>query len=134
MRGPWSFGDGFSVPRAGHQHQGVDVKAAEGTPVVAPVAGTVTSTGYQASAAGYWVVEQAADGRAFFFAHCRQGSVAVSARQAVAQGSPLCAVGHTGDATGPHLHFELWPGGWRDVKGAQPVDPLALLRSWAQLG
>jgi murein DD-endopeptidase MepM/ murein hydrolase activator NlpD len=134
VRGPWSFGDGFSAPRTGYAHQGVDILAAEGTPVVAPVAGTIAYTDYQASGAGYYVVQRAADGRAFFYAHCQKGSVAVVPGQAVAQGAPLCSVGHTGDATGPHLHFELWPSGWRDVKGTQPVDPMALLRSWAQLG
>jgi murein DD-endopeptidase MepM/ murein hydrolase activator NlpD len=134
VRGAWRFGDLFGAARNGYSHQGVDIQAAGGTPIVAPVAGTIAFTGYQASAAGYYVVQRTPDGRAFFYAHCRKGSVVVAQDQAVAQGAPLCEVGSTGDATGPHLHFELWPAGWRDVKGAQPSDPLAVLRSWAQLG
>jgi murein DD-endopeptidase MepM/ murein hydrolase activator NlpD len=124
-----TYGDGFGVGRVGHTHQGVDVLAAEGAPVVAPVAGTVTSTSYQAGAAGYYVTMKAADGRDMFFAHCQAGSFAVTQDAAVAAGAPLCRVGHTGDATGPHLHFEIWVGGWHVGDGA-PIDPLAQLKAW----
>jgi hypothetical protein len=130
VQGPHSYGDGFGAQRSGYMHQGVDVLAAEGTPVVAPVAGTVRFTDYQASAAGYYVVEYAADGRAFFFAHCQKDSVRVTPGMAVAQGAPICLVGHTGDATGPHLHFELWPTGWRDIHGTAPADAGPQLHAW----
>lgn len=130
VQGPHSYGDGFGVARSGHTHEGVDVLAAEGLPVVAPVAGTVRFTDYQASAAGYYVVEYANDGRAFFFAHCQKDSFGAQPDQPVAQGAPICRVGHTGDATGPHLHFELWPSGWRDLKGTAPVDPAPQLHAW----
>ena len=130
VAGPHSYGDGIGVARKGHSHQGQDIIAAQGTPVVAPVAGTVLYTGYQASAAGYYVVEQAADGRAFFFAHCQKGSVAVIAGQPVATAQRLCLVGHSGDASGPHLHFEIWLGGWRVDKNSHFIDPLATLKSW----
>ena len=106
------------------------MRADEGTQVVAPTAGTISYVGYQAKAAGYWVLEHAADGRDFFFAHCQSGSTAVSQGQAVAAGDPLCRVGHTGDATGPHLHFEIWVGGWRRDKASAPVDPLPQLLAW----
>jgi murein DD-endopeptidase MepM/ murein hydrolase activator NlpD len=89
----------------------------------------VSFVGYQAKAAGYWVLEHAADGRDFFFAHCQAGSTVVAQGQAVAAGAPLCRVGHTGDATGPHLHFEIWVGGWHAGPGA-PIDPLPQLRRW----
>src|SRR4051812_27043585 len=129
VAGPHTYGDGFGAARKGYRHQGQDVLAAEGTQVVAPTAGTVAFVGYQAGAAGYWVLEHATDGRDFFFAHCQAGSTSVSQGQSVAAGAPLCRVGHTGDATGPHLHFELWVGGWHAAGGA-PIDPLAQLRSW----
>jgi len=129
VAGPHSYGDGFGVARPGHVHQGQDVLAAEGTQVVAPTAGTISSTSYQAAGAGYYVVEHAADGRDFFFAHCQAASFAVTDGASVAAGAPLCRVGHTGDATGPHLHFEIWVGGWHVGNGA-PIDPLPQLKAW----
>jgi biotin carboxyl carrier protein len=130
VQGPHSYGDGFGAPRKGYTHQGQDVLAALGTPVVAPLAGTIDTTGYQATAAGYYVVENAVDGHSFFFAHCAHASVAVTPGEAVAQGQQLCHVGQTGDATGPHLHFELWIGGWRVDAASHPIDPLAQLKAW----
>jgi biotin carboxyl carrier protein len=130
VQGPHSYGDGFGAPRKGYTHQGQDVLAALGTPVVAPLAGTIDTTGYQATAAGYYVVENADDGHAFFFAHCAHASVAVTAGQAVSEGQELCHVGQTGDATGPHLHFELWIDGWRVNANSHPIDPLAQLKAW----
>lgn len=130
VAGAHSFGDGFGVGRPGHQHQGQDVLAAEGTPVVAPLAGTIVARDYQASAAGFYLTLDAADGRSFFFAHCQQDTFAVTVGQAVAAGQQLCRVGHTGDASGPHLHFEIWIGGWRRDAASHPVDPLAQLQAW----
>ena len=71
--GPHTFGGDdarFGAGRTGHVHQGQDVVAAEGLPVVAPLAGTIVARSYQASGAGFYVTLDAADGRSFFFAHC----------------------------------------------------------------
>jgi hypothetical protein len=122
-------GGSFGAGRVGHIHEGHDIAAAEGTPVVAPVAGTVNSVRNQPSAAGWYVVLDGTDGRSYFFAHCAPGTIPVVAGQVVAQGAPLCGVGQTGSATGPHLHFEIWPGGWR-IPGTAPVDPLPQLLAW----
>jgi murein DD-endopeptidase MepM/ murein hydrolase activator NlpD len=130
VAGPHTYGDGFGVGRPGHTHQGQDVLAAEGTPVVAPEAGTIVARDYQASAAGFYLTEDATDGRSFFFAHCKADTFAVAVGQPVAAGQQLCQVGHTGDATGPHLHFEIWVGGWRRSSASAPVDPLAQLQAW----
>ena len=130
VRGPHTYGDGFGALRAGHLHQGVDVLASEGTPVVSPLAGRVGTTGVQPGAAGWYVVLHADDGRDLFFAHCRAHTVVVSAGVRVAPGAPLCQVGHTGDATGPHLHLEIWVGGWRTSKASAPIDPMPQLRAW----
>lgn len=133
VAGPHSIGGpdgGFGAGRPGHIHEGVDVAAAEGTPVIAPLAGTIIARSYQASAAGYYLAMDAVDGRSFFFAHCQKDSFAVTLAQPVAAGQPLCRVGQTGSATGPHLHFEIWLGGWRRDKASRPVDPLAQLLAW----
>jgi murein DD-endopeptidase MepM/ murein hydrolase activator NlpD len=130
VAGPHTYGDPFGAARNGYSHQGQDILAAEGTPVVAPVAGSISFTDNQPTAAGYYIVEKGADGDDYFFAHCQAASTAVAAGQVVAAGQPLCLVGHTGDATGPHLHFEAWVGGWRASAASQPVDPLPLLQSW----
>jgi murein DD-endopeptidase MepM/ murein hydrolase activator NlpD len=130
VAGPHTYGDGFGAQRSGHVHEGQDVVAAEGVPVVAPLAGTVVARDYQASAAGFYLAMDAAGGRSFFFAHCQKDTFAVTVGQTVAAGQQLCRVGHTGDASGPHLHFEIWVGGWRRDKASAPIDPLAQLQAW----
>jgi murein DD-endopeptidase MepM/ murein hydrolase activator NlpD len=130
VAGPHTYGDGFGAARTGHTHEGQDIVAAEGLPVVAPVAGTVLYVDNQPSAAGWYVVLHTVDGRDMFFAHCQEGSLSVTPGAAIAAGTPLCRVGHTGDATGPHLHFEIWLGGWRVNAASHPVDPLADLQAW----
>ena len=136
VAGAHSFGNAenrFGAPRGGHIHQGQDVLAAEGTPELAPTAGTIESTSYQAGGAGYYIVEHTSVGFDFMFAHCEAGSFAVSATQAVTAGQALCALGQTGDATAPHLHFEMWVGGWQAAAG-HPIDPLPYLEAWDHTG
>src|SRR4051794_4416765 len=130
VAGPHSFGDRFGAPRKGYRHQGQDILGARETPIVAPVSGTVGTTGYQASAAGEYVELEASDGHSYFFAHCIRHSTLVTVGQAVVAGAQLCSLGATGDATGPHLHFEEWVGGWRVDAASRPIDPLPQLRAW----
>lgn len=132
VRGPHSFGgpeNRFGAGRVGHIHEGQDVLAGEGQEVIAPLPGTIITTGYQAGGAGWYVAEQVSDGLSFFYAHCQTGSVAVKAEQSVRAGQRLCLVGQTGDATGPHLHLEIWVGGWH-VGNGYPIDPLPYLEAW----
>jgi murein DD-endopeptidase MepM/ murein hydrolase activator NlpD len=131
VAGPHTYGDGFGADRGTHRHQGVDVLAAQGLAVVAPTAGTVRFTDFQAAGAGEYVVMRSVTASEFFFAHCLRGSTRVTENQAVVEGQPLCAVGSTGRSSTPHLHFELWPNGWRTgERSSVPIDPLALLRAW----
>ena len=132
IAGPHDYGgaDGrFGADRGDHVHQGQDVAAAEGTPLVAPRPGTITTVAYQASGAGYYVIEADADGQHWYaFMHQQQGSIVVSEGQQVSVGQRLGSVGSTGESSGPHLHFEEWVGPWQE--GGHPVDPLPLLQSW----
>ena len=67
------------------------------------------------------------------FAHCKEKSVAVAAGAAVRAGQALCQAGQTGDAQTPHLHFEVWVGGWQASTG-HPIDPLPYLQAWDRTG
>jgi biotin carboxyl carrier protein len=132
VAGLHSFGgpeNRFGAPRGDHVHEGQDVLAAEGTPIVAPFAGTIVAPGYQGAGAGYYVVEHTAVGFDLMFAHCKAASLAVSTAQAVSAGQQLCEAGQTGSATTPHLHFELWVGEWQSASG-HPIDPLPYLEAW----
>ncbi len=134
VAGAHSFGgpeNRFGAPRAGYTHQGQDVLTAEGTPVLAPLAGTILTTSYQAAGAGYYAVEHTGVGFDFMFAHCQTGSLVVSAGEQVAAGEELCRAGQTGNATTPHLDFEMWVGGWQ-AAGGFPIDPLPYLEAWEQ--
>ena len=133
VQGAFDFGgpdSRFGAGRTGHIHQGQDIAAAEGTPVVSPRAGTVHWVAYQATGAGYYVVISADDGRDFVFMHLQEGSTLVAKGAAVAQGQRIASVGNTGESEGPHLHFEIWPDGWWASDASQPIDPLPQLQAW----
>jgi murein DD-endopeptidase MepM/ murein hydrolase activator NlpD len=133
VQGAWTLGGEearFGAKRQGHAHQGQDIMAAEGTPVVSPRAGFVTWRAYQAAGAGHYVVVRGDDTRDYVFMHLQDGSPAVEKGDGVAAGQQLGAVGATGRAEGPHLHFEIWPYGWY-ADGSQPIDPLPDLLAWA---
>lgn len=119
----------FGAKREGHSHQGQDIAASEGTAVVAPWAGTVEHVRFQRGGAGLYVVLDGDDeDRDYAFMHLRSGSILVQEGQRANAGAPLAQVGNTGASMGPHLHFEVWVGGWYD--GGEPVDPLPLLMQW----
>jgi len=134
VQGPYTLGgenSRFGADRDDHKHQGQDIMAERGIPVVAPVAGTIRYVDYQKDGAGWYVVQDADDGRSFFFAHCRADTVVGTPGERVSPGGRLCDVGNTGASSGPHLHFEIWLGGWRVDKTSTPIDPLAQLQEWA---
>jgi murein DD-endopeptidase MepM/ murein hydrolase activator NlpD len=120
----------FGAKRKGHRHQGQDLSAPTGTPVVAPHAGVVEAVQYQARGAGnYVVLDSDGEDYDFVFMHLRTGSTQVVVGQHVRTGERIAAVGSTGESSGPHLHFEIWLGGW--YIGGQAIDPLPLLKAWA---
>jgi murein DD-endopeptidase MepM/ murein hydrolase activator NlpD len=88
----------------GHWHSGIDLAAARGTPVMATLPGIVTvivsPTGY-----GLHVVIDHGGGLSSLYGHMDTG-VVVSG-DVVAAGQVSGTVGSTGNATGPHLHFEI---------------------------
>jgi murein DD-endopeptidase MepM/ murein hydrolase activator NlpD len=129
LRGTFTYGDGFGADRPGHVHQGQDLLAAQGTPIVTPRGGTVTQVAYQAGGAGWYVVVDGGDEDFdYAFMHMAEGSVIVEKGQSVRTGEQLGQVGQTGAASGPHLHFEIWQGAWQ--AGGHAVDPLPYLKSW----
>lgn len=97
------------------RHQGLDLAHPEGTPIRAIAGGTVTFAGTRGGY-GNLVVVKLPDGTETRYAHC--ATLDVQAGATVAAGGTLGTVGHTGRATGPHLHFEVREGG-------RPVDPAA---------
>jgi murein DD-endopeptidase MepM/ murein hydrolase activator NlpD len=75
------------------------------------------------------VLDGGGEDRDYAFMHLRAGSVVVEEGDRVRTGQHIADVGDTGRSSGPHLHFEVWPGGWHEA-GGEPVDPLPLLRAW----
>jgi murein DD-endopeptidase MepM/ murein hydrolase activator NlpD len=100
-------------------HLGVDYAAPIGTPVRAVGDGSVDFAGVQ-NGYGNVVVLRHAGGRSTVYAHLSR--IGVRRGEHVAQGANIGAVGATGWATGPHLHFEF-------KVGAQHVDPIKIARA-----
>ena len=134
VQGAYSLGGDdarFGAGRDGHVHQGQDVIAAEGTPLVAPVAGTVYWIAFQRGGAGHYVVLRAVDGNDYVFMHIKAGTIGTVEGATLVAGQAFAQVGSTGASSGPHLHFEIWPDGWYSSKASAPIDPLPQLLAWA---
>jgi hypothetical protein len=131
VRGPHTYGDGFGVPRKGHSHQGVDVMAACGVPLVAARGGVVKYRGTHSAAGNYLVIDGDKADVDSAYMHLRDPSPLKKGAK-VLTGQPIGVVGRTGDATACHLHFEEWSApGW--YTGGQAFDPMADLKAWDAL-
>ena len=116
VSGGASYSDTYGQPRGGGRlHIGVDLSAPVGTPVVAPVDGTVSFS--SDSAGGNTFIMTGTDGNFYYGAHLsRQGPNS----GAVKAGTVIGAVGQTGNASVPHLHFEIHLGGRGNVINPYP--------------
>jgi peptidase M23-like protein/thrombospondin type 3 repeat protein len=139
--------DTFGAARSGgRKHEGIDIFAAEGTPIHAVAGGTVVQ-GFTNGLGGNVVRIQGDDGRFYYYAHLTGGSTDhLKVGQHVNAGQVIGGVGHTGDAAGTpnHLHFQVRENGqWvnpfnflqplPDLTGAggaaalaAPTDPFAI--------
>jgi len=130
IAGPHDYGGAagrFGAGRGGRSHQGQDVFAKCGTPLIAVSGGTIKASTSQ-SLAGNYIVLTADDGVDYAYMHLRERSP-LKKGATVTAGQLVGHVGDTGHAHGCHLHFEVWPApGW--YSGGSPVDPLPILKSW----
>jgi len=124
--GPTSFGmepaRTYQGTYYGHFHDGVDILAAAGTPIVAPARGRVVFVGQMMDGAEVVVLAHD-DGLVSLYAHLQMGPLAptIKAGDIVQAGDRIGAVGLTGMTTGYHLHWAVYQGGL-------PIDPMGTLR------
>ena len=107
VAGDSTFSDSWGEARSGgRRHEGVDMLAERGTAVVAALTGFAEFKNTEAGGKSVWLTT--ADGDKFFYAHLDEWE---GASRDVVQGETIGYVGSTGNAGGPHLHFEVRPGG-----------------------
>lgn len=113
------FIDSWGFARSGgRRHEGVDMMAPHGSPVLAPVAGTIRASNSALGGVGFWL--EGDDGNTYFGAHMASRSVSEGR---VEPGTQIGTVGSTGNAGTPHLHFEVM------VAGAS-VNPYPYAAEW----
>jgi murein DD-endopeptidase MepM/ murein hydrolase activator NlpD len=114
VQGEHTYFDDFGAPRGSHTHQGNDVMAAKGTPVVAVADGVIDRlTRVETGLGGIWIWLKDGEGNTFYYAHLDSIAPLLEEGTAVAVGQVIGNVGNTGDARygADHLHFEIHPGG-----------------------
>ena len=131
VKGRWNYGTRTNRFGGGRNHQGQDIFAACGTPIVAAVSGkvVVARTGGNE---GNFAVTQSADGGQQAYLHMQQPANVRRGDQVTA-GEPIGKVGETGNASGCHLHFELWTAPGR-FTGGTAYDPKPDLDRWTAGG
>ena len=116
----------FGDDRGDHVHEGQDVFAPVGTPVVAVADGVVLEAGGGDARGNYVAIYEPRARRTYVYLHM-QSAALVKPGHRVRAGQPVGRLGCTGSCFGPHLHFEVRLG--RGSQG-RAVDPLPLLRRW----
>ena len=119
----WPVAGGYISQYFHYGHYAIDIAADRGTTVKAAAAGVVTFAGWKSNGGGYqvWI----SHGSGLYTTYNHMSSVSVGRGQHVGRGQMVGRVGMTGNATGPHLHFEVWRGPvW---SGGTRVNPLIYL-------
>jgi murein DD-endopeptidase MepM/ murein hydrolase activator NlpD len=118
----------FGAGRSGHTHQGHDVMAACGVPLVAARGGRVQYSGWDGAAGNYIVIDGKGTPYDTAYMHMVEPSP-LKEGDLVRTGQPIGLVGTTGSSSACHLHFEIWTSpGW--YEGGSPIDPLPYLKLW----
>lgn len=120
------FWDTWGAPRSGgRKHQGVDIMASSGTSLYAVQTGTITKkqSAYPGSLAGNALWLTTADGTYYFYAHLSGFADGIGVGSKVTGGQTIGYVGKTGNASVPHLHFEVHP------KGGSAVNPYPIVKA-----
>ena len=104
-------------------HYAIDIAADYGATVRAAAGGIVTFAGWKSNGGGYqvWI----AHGSGLYTTYNHMSAITVGRGQHVGRGQTVGRVGQSGNATGPHCHFEVWRGPIWD--GGQRVNPLGYL-------
>jgi murein DD-endopeptidase MepM/ murein hydrolase activator NlpD len=89
-------------------HRGIDISAPSGTNVKATADGVVSFSGWNGGGGNTVVVEH---GHAFSTCYAHHSANAVTVGQRIKRGETVGYVGSTGNATGSHVHYEIWQGG-----------------------
>jgi hypothetical protein len=124
--GTQDIGGGLGEPRSHGTHQGCDIFAAYGAPVVAVTSGEVVKIG-ENSLGGMRVSVQDSQGNIHYYAHLSGYANGLALGQTVTSGQLVGYVGTSGNAQGtsPHLHYSINEGS----KTKQLVDPVALFKN-----
>ena len=126
----------FCAHRSGHTHEGQDMFAKKGTPLVAVRDSVVVDRGkvngrYSGGRGNYVAVYSPLDDRSFVYFHMLEPSP-LQIGDRVEAGDPVGKMGCTGTCFGTHVHFEVRVGEARLRAKTKPLDPLPYLRQWPQ--
>lgn len=94
------------------RHSGLDIAGPVGTPIYAAESGTVETAGWNRGGYGYYIIINHGNGMKTLYGHASK--LYVVSGQKVSRGQTIMAMGSTGRSTGPHLHFEVRIGGFRN--------------------
>jgi len=128
-----SVSPSFGAPRSMGPHEGIDVAAADGTPVVAAADGVVIGN-RQTMIGGHVLWLMGTGGRLYYYAHMRELAPRMTMGRFVAAGEQIGSVGNSGNAstTLPHLHFATYLVTSRFYPMRyHPIDPYPLLAAAA---